>query len=254
MSNKFKTLCVSLIVSIVFGYANIALAVNAKEIIEKSEDAMRGKSLTGNYSITIKTKRWTRVMEVKYQENRGKHQSMLEIYAPVKDAGNRFLLIKNDMWHYIQKTQNTIMIAPSMMLQSWMGSDFSNDDIVKESSLIDDYNQKIIGQEVIDGIKCYKLELNPKPDAPVVWGKIIYFARVSDYLLVRQEFYNEHNVMKKFLSCSNFKVMGGRTIPTLYKMEPSNDGERYTTLEIKSIKFNIPIPERIFSKQNLTRK
>ena len=254
MSNIFKTICMTMIFALLPGYSGAAYAVTAKEIVEKSEEASRGKSLSGGYSITIKTQRWTRVMEVKYHENRIKHQSLLEINAPVKDAGNRFLLIKKDMWHYMQKTQNTIMISPSMMLQPWMGSDFSNDDIVKESSLVQDYNQVILGQEDVDGMKCYKLELRPKPDAPVVWGKIIYFARVSDCLLVRQEFYNEHNVMKKFLSCSNFKVMDGRTIPTLYKMKPANNEERYTILEIKSIKFNIDIPERVFSKQNLTRK
>ena len=228
-------------------------ALTGLEIVEKSEDAVRANSITGTYEITVKTRRWTRTMSMKYQELRGARKSFAEILSPRKDAGNRFLMIKTDMWHYVPKIQQTIKIAPSMMLNSWMGSDFSNDDIVKESSILHDYTHRLMGTRDLDGTNSYIVELTPKANAAVVWGKILYYARTSDFLPVKQEFYSEHGVLRKVLTCDGFRVMGGRTIPTVYKMQPAGKN-RYTIMEIKSIRFNENIPGRVFSQQNLTRK
>jgi outer membrane lipoprotein-sorting protein len=229
-------------------------AITAREIIEKSDEAIRGNSQIGIFEITVKTRRWTRTMKMKSYEIRKAKKSFSEIYEPKKDAGNRFLLIDKNMWHYVPKLQQTVKISPSMMLQSWMGSDFTNDDIVKESSIVNDYTHTIIGRETMDGYPCYKIQLTPKPDAAVVWGKILYYARESDYLPVREEFYNEHNVMKKVMTCSSFKKMHDRLIPTLYKMQTVKKRNRYTIMEIKRVKFNVNIPKSIFSLQNLKRR
>ena len=187
----------------------------AREIIERSDRAVRGSSQAGIFEIVIKTRRWTRTLQMKSWEIRKPRKSFTEITAPEKDAGNRFLLIGQDMRHFIPRLQRDIRISPSMMLQSWMGSDFTNDDIVKESSIIDDYIHSIIGREQIAGHECYKLQLIPKAGAAVVWGKIIYYARVNDYLPAKEEFYNEHNVLKKVLTFSEYKKMHNRIIPTL---------------------------------------
>ncbi len=230
-------------------------AQNAKEIIRKAEEAMRGDTQVSLMTITIKNPKWTRHMEMKSWDDRLKKRSFSEIVAPKKDSGNRFLLIDKNMTHFIPKLQQEIKISPSMMLQSWMGSDFTNDDIVKESSILDDYTHSIAGKDKIDGFECWKIELKPKPDAAVVWGKIVYFARVSDALPVKEEFYNEHGVIKKFMTFSGFKKMHDRVVPTVYKMRTvGREEDRYTLMEIKNIQFNIPIPDRIFALQNLKRK
>jgi outer membrane lipoprotein-sorting protein len=229
------------------------LALTGREIVEKSEEAVRANSISGTYEITVKTRRWTRTMAMKYQEMRKARKSFAEITSPRKDAGNRFLMIENGMWHYVPKIQQTIKISPSMMLQSWMGSDFSNDDIVKESSILHDYTHKLLGNEKAEGHDTFKVELTPKKDAAVVWGKILYYARSSDFLPVKQEFFSEHGVLRKTLTCSDFRVMGGRMIPAVYTMRPAGK-DRYTIMEIKSIAFNADIPARVFSLQNLTKR
>jgi len=228
-------------------------AISGKEIIEKSEEAVRGRTLVGYYDITVKTRRWTRTMRMKSYQDRGSRKSFAEILSPRKDAGNRFLLIGDNMWHFVPNIQKTVKISPSMMLQSWMGSDFTNDDIVKESSIIKDYTHTIKGTLDVNGHRCYKVELIPRPNAAVVWGKILYYARTGDYLPVKEEFFNEHRVMKKVLTFSSFKNMDGRVIPTVYKMQPLRK-RRYTLMEIRAIRFNAAIPGRIFSLQNLTGK
>ena len=229
------------------------LALTGREIVEKSEEAVRSNSISGTYEITVKTRRWTRTMGMKYQEMRKARKSFAEITSPRKDAGNRFLMIGDGMWHYVPKIQQTIKISPSMMLQSWMGSDFSNDDIVKESSILHDYTHNLLGNAKAEGHDVYRVELTPKKDAAVVWGKILYYARTSDFLPVKQEFFSEHGVLRKTLTCSGFRVMGGRMIPAVYKMQPAGK-DRYTVMETKSITFNASIPSRVFSLQNLTKR
>ncbi len=227
---------------------------NAKSIIEKSEIVVKGDTQTAEIGITIKTRRWTRTMTMISYADRINKKSFAEITSPVKDAGNRFLLIDKNMWQYNPKLQQTIKISPSMMMQSWMGSDMSNDDVVKESSIIEDYNHTLDGIEEKNGEECYKLSLMPKSTSAVVWGKIIYYARKSDYLPVYQEFYDEKFSLVKFASCEKFKSMGGRLIPTLYKYQSVEKPEEYTLMEIKKIKFNTQIPAKIFSLQNLQGK
>jgi len=229
-------------------------ALTAEEIISRSEKAVRGNTQTALYEITIKTKRWTRTLVVKSWENRILKKSFAEILSPKKDSGNRFLLVDKNMQHYVPNLQRVIKISPSMMLQPWMGSDFTNDDIVKESSILEDYTHELIGNGNMDGQDCYKIRLTPKPDAAVVWGMIVYYARTNDYLPVRQEFYNEHAVLKKTLSLGNFRLMHGRIIPTLYRMQAVKKDDGYTEMEIKNASFNGHIPDNIFTLQNLEKK
>ncbi len=233
-----------------------AFAITAKEIIEKADKSIRGNTLRAIYEITIKSRRFTRTMVMESFEDKQNKKSFGIIKAPAKDAGNRFLLIDKNMWHYVPDIQQTVKVSPSMMLDSWMGSDFTNDDIVKESSIVEDYTHKLIGEDVVDGRKCYKVEMKPKANAAVVWGKIIYYAREPDCLPVREEFYNEHDVLKKIMICSEFKKMHDRIIPTVYNMRTIRKKKKgqYTLMKIKKIRFNIPINKRVFTKQNLKGK
>jgi hypothetical protein len=106
----------------------------------------------------------------------------------------------------------------------------------------------------VDGNDCYRIRLTPKPGAAVVWGKIIYFVRAADSLPVREEFYNEHDVMKKLMTFGEFRRMHDRTIPTVIKMQTMNTPDRFTMLTINSIRFNERIPEGVFTLQNLCRR
>jgi outer membrane lipoprotein-sorting protein len=229
-------------------------AADATEIKKKSEEAVRGNSQIALIEIVIKTRRWTRSLEMKSWENRLEKKSFSEITAPEKDAGNRFLLIDQEMRQYVPKLKKDIKISSSMMLQSWMGSDFTNDDIIKESSITKDYFHTLEGNETVNGEQCYKVILKPKPDAAVVWGKIVYYARQGDCLPVREEFYNEHGVMKKVMTCSGFKKIHDRIIPTTYRMQTVGKDDRYTQMNIRSVRFNDNIPASVFTLQNLKRK
>ena len=131
-----------------------------------------------------------------------------------------------------------------------MGSDFTNNDIVMNRHV---RLRTLIGSETVDGYACYKIQLDPKPEAAVVWGKIIYYAREGDCLPVREEFYNEHGVLKKYMACGAFKTMHDRVIPTVYKMQTTGKEDQYTIMELKETRLTHRYPGGV-TLQNLTRK
>ncbi|OHD63493.1 MAG: hypothetical protein A2176_11325 [Spirochaetes bacterium RBG_13_51_14] len=261
MKKTISTISMIIILA-AFSYG-AAVELTGLEIIDRSDRAVRGDTQISLVEITIKNRRWTRTLKMKSWDNRVTKKSFAEILAPKKDAGNRFLMISKDglMWHYSPEIGKEIKIHPSMMLQSWMGSDFSNDDIVKESSIVEDYTHTLQGKKTVEGHECYVVILEPKPEAAVVWGKIVYFARVGDFLPVKEELYDQHGKLKKVLTCYVYRRMYDRVIPTVYKMvtlkkqrESEQKGEEYTMMVIKDAMFNRKIDNRIFTLQNLKRR
>ncbi|MBN2077417.1 MAG: outer membrane lipoprotein-sorting protein [Spirochaetes bacterium] len=234
----------------------------AYDIIQSSDKKVRGNTQIAEMEIIIKGRRFTRTLQMTSWDNRITKKSFAEVTAPAKERGNRFLLISGErlMWHYNPIMGKETKIHPSMMLQEWMGSDFTNDDIVKESSILEDYTHSLVGKKTVDGHECNVIALTPKPNAAVVWGKILYYARVSDDLPVRQELFDQRGNVKKILTCSVFKKMYDRVIPTVYKMvsldKIDKDGreKQFTKMIIKKIAFNVRIPDSVFTLRNLKRK
>ncbi len=227
-------------------------AQTAEQIIDKAEDAIKGETAHGRFKMTVTTPDYTRdlTMESWY---RGNEKALIVIESPPREAGNKTLKIGNEMWNYLKNTETTIKVPPSMMLQSWNGSDFTNDDLVRESNLADDYNQEIVGEEEVDGTLCWKVELDPKPDAPVVWGKLYYWVRKNDNLPSVVEYYDEKGTLMRYMTFSEIKQMGGRKIPTVWTMHNVAEEGHSTTIELLSMEFNISIPDRIFSFRELER-
>ena len=230
----------------------IGETITPKQILQKMEDTMRGKTNRGVFEMTITTPNWERTLRMKSWE-KGLKKSLIRITAPPKEEGISSLKIGNNMWNYLPKVERTIKIPPSMMLQSWMGSDFTNDDLVKESSIVNDYDHKVLGIEERDGVRAYKVEAIPKPNAPVVWGKLIYWIRVIGFLPLREEFFNERNELIKAMTFSGIRKMHGRVIPTHMEMVSLKKKGHKTVIKIVDIKFDIRLSDNLFTLSNLKR-
>lgn len=224
----------------------------AEEIIARAEETIRGKSSRGTFEMTVVTPEFTRSLTMKSWWV-GTQKSLMVIEAPKKEAGNKWLKIGNEMWNYLRATETTIKIPPSMMLQSWNGSDFTNDDLARESSLSKDYSASLAGEDSINGEATWKLELIPKPDAPVVWGKLYVWVRKNDLLPSVEEFYDEKGTLIRYLAYSEVKKMGGRTIPTVWSMYNKAKPGHQTQFKIIDIAFDMEMPDRIFSLRELER-
>jgi len=227
--------------------------LTGKDIVKLSDDLMRGNSLQGRYAMTVTTPNWKRRLELDVWE-KDRAKTFIRILSPVKEAGIGTLRIDSNMWNYLPNVERTIKIPPSLMLQPWMGSDFVNDDLVKESSIVNDYNHNILGEEDINGDISYKIELIPKPESAVVWGKINFWIRKDDFVPLREEYYSDTGKLIKVLEYSAVKKMSGRAIPTIWKMTPLNKEGCLTVIEVVNVKYNIPIDEGIFSLANLKRE
>lgn len=241
-----------LTLSLFLSIYQIAQAQTADEIIKRSENLIKGNSSHGTFRMTVITEDFTRSMEMESWWI-GNEKSLIVIKSPKREAGNKTLKVNNELWMYLRNTETTIKVPPSMMLQSWNGSDFTNDDLVRESNIADDYAKTIIGEEQIDGEKCWKIELKPKPTAPVVWGKLHYWVRKIDYLPSKVDFFDERGELMRTLSYSNFKTLGGRKLPTSWIMINQKKKGNRTEFSIHDIRFDIKISDRIFSFRELER-
>ncbi len=224
----------------------------ADEIIEAAEDLIKGETAYGKTIMTVVTPDYTRELEMESWWV-GNEKALIVIKSPRKEAGNKTLKIGNEMWSYLRNTETTIKVPPSMMLQSWNGSDFTNDDLVRESKLSRDYFTKIIEEEEINGTNCWKIELEPKPDAPVVWGKLLYWVTKDKRMPAKVEFYDEKGKLIRYMEYSKVKTFGDRTLPSLWTMHNEIKKGRSTSFELIEMEFNIDISERIFSFQELER-
>lgn len=233
-------------------YATLCRAeeLTGQEIVKRSDDLMRGDTSKGLYGMTVITPDWQRTLELEaYSMARDK--TFIRILSPAKEAGVTSLRVKTNMWNYLPKVERVIKIPPSMMLQPWMGSDYTNDDIVKESSIVYDYTHQIAGEEMIGPDTVYKIDLTPKPRAPVAWGRLIFWIRKSDFVPVREEFYDEHKKLIKALEYSQVKRMSDRSIPTVWEMISSVKSGHKTTIVVEDVTYNQPLDESVFTLGNL---
>jgi len=140
-----------------------------------------------------------------------------------------------------------------MMMQSWMGSDFTNDDLVKESSIVNDYEHTLVGDTVYEGRECYKIVMIPKEDAAVVWGRIDAYISKDDYLQLLFKYYDEDEFLINTMYLSEIKEIGGRTIPTVMEMVPAENPNQKTMIIYRNMEFEVPMDEEFFSIQNMKR-
>ena len=223
------------------------------EIIDRAQTAIWGTTLQAQLTMTVATPRWTRTLELTAAIERPR-RSFIRILAPPKEAGIGSLRIGAEMWNYLPTVERTIKIPPSMMLQPWMGSDFTNDDLVKESSLLNDYTHRTTGTDTAAGTRVWVVESTPKPDAAVVWGKIVSRVRRTDFLPVREEYYDERSTLVRVMTFSDIKMLGGRLVPTRWEMRPSSKPGNVTTVVMSRATFDAPIPSDVFTQRNLEKR
>ena len=225
---------------------------DAATIAKKCDAALKGKTQHGNASMTVRTPEWQRTLEMTFWYDYPQ-KTFIRITGPAKDAGTGTLRLGSNMWTWLPSVERVIKIPPSLMLQAWMGSDFTNDDLVKESSLPSDYTHRIDGETTEDGDACYRLIAIPRPDATVVWGKLVLLIRKADFLPRREEFYDERGTLQKTLYFDQIRKAGSRNYPMRWRMVSQTKTGHETTLTFASLEFDKPVAADIFTRQNLER-
>jgi hypothetical protein len=182
---------------------------------------------------------------------KGTSFAIILIQSPAREKGIAYLKRKKEVWNWIPALEKTIKLPPSMMSQSWMGTDFTNDDLVKESSLVNDYDHSIVGDTVIAGRVYYRIQMIPKPEAAVVWGKLLVCIDKKDLLELQTYFYDEDGHLVSTMNASEVKMMDGRLIPTRFEMLPADKPDQKTVMIYKAVQYNRPLDDGFFTTEKM---
>lgn len=236
---------------IVFTLVSVTVwAESAGEIIRKADLQMRGESSYTETTMQIIRPDWTRTMSMKGW-SKGADYSLILVTAPARDKGSSSLKRNNEMWNWIPSIERVIKIAPSMLGQSWMGSDFTNDDLINQSSIVVDYTHILLREEKFDNTDCWVIESTPKENAPVVWGKQLLWISKDKYHMRKVAYFDEFDDLINTMSTTDVKEIGGRSIPTRMEMQPGDKPKQKTVLTYHHAEFDFDIPDSFFSQSNM---
>jgi outer membrane lipoprotein-sorting protein len=225
-------------------------AVSSKAILDHVDDLFRGASSHGTFSMKVVTAHYTREM-VMEGWSKGKDYSLIRILSPRKEQGTATLKADKDIWNYLPKVRRVIKVPSSMMGGSWMGSHFTNDDLIKESRMADDYTHKITFRGDRDGTAAIDLTLTPHDEAAVVWGKVVLSVREGDWLPLGVRYYDEDMILARTMTYSDPVKLGGRFLPARMVVAPSDKPGEYTEIVYNEIEFNIDLPDDLFTLRSL---
>lgn len=245
--NKLILLTVLFISSLSFSQTE-----TADQIIEKAENRLNGTTSYSEMTITTIRPKWSREMKIKTWA-KGDDYSVTLVLSPAKDKGTVFLKRKNEMWQYIPSIERIIKMPPSMLTQSWMGTDMTNDDLMQESSLKKDYDKKIVAVEKVENLDCHKLVLTPKKDVNSIWGKLEIWISKKDYLQLKTKFYDEDGVLVNTILGKSPKILGGILIPSQMEVIPADKKGQKTKMSYTKASFDIEIDDNIFTTQYMKR-
>ncbi len=222
---------------------------DVNELIKEVDRLYRSNTSYTEFEMEIVTPHWQRTLSMDAWTE-GMKKTFVRIKEPRKEKGVATLRVGNEMWNYLPKTNKVMKIPPSMMMGSWMGSDFTNDDIVKESSLFDDYSYELIDVDSAQD-KLHYINCIPREDLPVVWGNIVIAVHKSDSLPVWQKYYDEKGELMRVMTYLEITNMGGRVIPAVMELIPMNKEGHKTVIRYLKAEFDVVLDDETFSLRNL---
>lgn len=223
---------------------------NLKSIVDKVDKLYRSNSSVTEVEMEIVNPNWERTLRMNIWTETMKN-TFIDILYPNKEKGSGTLRKSSEMWNYFPKVGKVVKVPPSMMMSSWMGSDFNNDDLVKETTLMDNYTAKFVAGADKGN---YYIELMPLKTTVTVWGKILLTVQKNNIMPVTQEYFDEKGVKIRTLYFSDYKTLSGRLIPAKLELIPEGKNNQKTIIRYLSAKFDQPLPADTFTLINLQRK
>jgi outer membrane lipoprotein-sorting protein len=230
-----------------------AQTLSAADIVSKADAQSRQQTTYAEMTMQIVRPKYTREISLK-SWSKGDKLALIKITAPAKDVGSGYLKINKELWNWLPNIDRLVKMSASVMGQSWMGSDFTNDDMVRQSSMVTDYKPKLLNNETLRGFDCYKIELIPLPNAAVVWGKVLIWIDTKEFLIIKTENYDEDMLLAQTMDNYDFKTFTGKMMPTRIEIIPADKPGQKTVVTIQKAEYNKPIEDGFFSQQNLKKQ
>jgi outer membrane lipoprotein-sorting protein len=241
---------IALLFSAVLAPPHAQAQQTAREIVDEVDRLLRGESSRGRVTMEIVTENWSRALEIRVW-SLGTDYALARVLSPAKEAGTATLKIDQEVWNYLPRVDRTIKVPPSLMMGSWMGSHFTNDDLVKESRLIEDYDVEIAFEGARDAVEVWEFALTPLPEAPVVWGRIDMQVRKRDKMPTWARYYDERGRLERTITLSDYRTMGGRLVPARMDVVPADEPDERTTMLYEELEFDVGLTPDFFSLRNL---
>jgi len=222
-------------------------------ILNRVDDLWRGDSSYAVVTMRVKTEHYTRTMRMEGW-SKGKEKTLFRVLEPLREKGTMTLKSDNHIYTYLPKTDRTIRLTSGMMMGSWMGSHLTNDDLVKEARLEEDYDASISFEGVRDGQEIIEFTLTPKPDAPVVWGKLLLTILADSYTPLEERYFDEDMQLARTFTFTDMKLLSGKMRPALLRVVPADRPDEYTEFIYEELELNIEVSDAMFTKASLKRR
>lgn len=247
---KLRIIVTFLLFKIFFSTCAIASNLDPEIILNNVDDIYRSNASHGILTLSVKTSNWQRSLTLE-QWSKGNDMHLLKVLKPKKEKDLATLRVDNNVWNYMPKVKRVVKIPSSMMSSSWMGSHFTNDDLVKQSRMVIDYDFSITYEGLRDGVDIVEISCIPKKNAAVVWGKVEVIVYRNDFIPLNIVYYDEDLKLSRTLKFSNIQVLGGKKIPLQMKMVPTDEPEESTAILWEKIEFDLAIKDDFFSLRKL---
>ena len=247
---KLRIIVTFLLFKFFFSTCAIASNLDPEIILNNVDDIYRSNASHGILTLSVKTSNWQRSLTLE-QWSKGNDMHLLKVLKPKKEKDLATLRVDNNVWNYMPKVKRVVKIPSSMMSSSWMGSHFTNDDLVKQSRMVIDYDFSITYEGLRDGVDIVEISCIPKKNAAVVWGKVEVIVYRNDFIPLNIVYYDEDLKLSRTLKFSNIQVLGGKKIPLQMKMVPTDEPEESTTILWEKINFDLTIKDDFFSLRKL---
>lgn len=249
MGNKLMKRLLAIVMGCLFSSSALSADLEPRDLIQKAMDHWRGLSSYSEMTMVIHRPDWERSMSMR-SWTEGEKTSLVRVTQPKKDAGNGTLIKDNNMWTFSPKINRIIKVPSSMMNQSWMGSDFSNNDISKSTDIIDEYEHKLLKTYKQDGHTFYVIESIPHEEAAVVWGREVVTIR-DDYILLEHQFWDQDGILVKTMKAREIKTFGGKTVASIVRMGKLEAPDEWTEMSVQDIQFDVSHDDGLFTLSNL---
>lgn len=239
------------LLSLLYHPASFAMDIN--ELMTHIDRLWRGDTSQAVMTMSVKTRRYERTMRMEAW-SRGKDHSLIVIREPIKDRGIATLKVKENIWNYLPKINRVTKVPASMMSGAWMGSHFTNDDLVKESTYVDDYDSTISFEGQRKGQMIYEVTSIPKPDAAVVWGKVVMIIRQDNFAPITATYYDEEGIQVRVMNFDRIEMIDGRAIPMRMSLIPEDKPGESTVVLYQDMTFGLALDDNLFSLQGLKQR
>ena len=247
---KFRNIAIILFFGFFISTYADASNLNPRKILDSVDDIYRSNTSHGILTLAVTTTNWQRTLTLE-QWSKGKNKHLIKVLKPKKEKDLATLRVDTNVWNYMPKVKKVVKIPSSMMSSSWMGSHFSNDDLVKQSRMVKDYDYSTSFEGIRDGIDIVEITCFPKMNAAVVWGKVEVIVYKEDFIPLRLIYYDEDLNLSRKLEFSNIQIIDNKKIPLKMQMVPENEPGESTTIQWKEIKFDLTISDDFFSLRKL---